>query len=97
MHGPCAPGAPLWEGPAGHRRSCLLPLLSFPSPFPPRGERTEAPHSSVRTRKEDWEQLQLCKTELQRKRGGSCRGPHSPPLAPLSFLGAFAQHLGLKD
>lgn len=36
------------------------------------------------------------KPQLQRKRGGSCRPP-SPPLAPLSFLRAFTQHLGLKD
>lgn len=38
MRGPCAPRAPPWEGPAGHRRLCLLALLCFLSLpfFPPR-------------------------------------------------------------
>lgn len=30
LRGPCAPGAPLWEGPAGHRRPCLPPSALLP-------------------------------------------------------------------
>lgn len=78
MRGPCAPGAPLWEGPAGQRRPCLLPLLSFPSPFLPRGERAEAPHSPVRTRRKTGNNRNCANPNCKESEGAAAGDP--PPL-----------------
>lgn len=90
LRGPCAPGAPLWEGPAGHRRLCLLPLLSFPSPFPPRGERAEAPHSPVRTRRKTGNNRNCANPNCKESEGAAAGDPPPLPSSPLAPLSPFS-------